>query len=108
MVREIRTISVSVAASSSAKVSTSFEKDLRVIGLLVTERGGTSLDNVHLAIAVDGSPLIRPSIPASQLGKVRNEAMDLEFSIKAGSTLEVSVTNNLTTAVIIDIALLVE
>ena len=108
MVREIRTVSVSVAASSSAKVATTFEKDLRVIGVMATERGGTSLDNVHLTFAIDGTPIIRPSIPASQLGNRRDQAMDLDFTIRAGSTFEVSITNNLTTAVIVDISLLIE
>ena len=107
MVKEIRTVSVSVAASSSTKVATTFEKDLRVIGVMATERSGTSLDNVHLTFAIDGTPIIRPSIPASQLGGTREQALDLDFTIRAGSTFEVSITNNLTTSVIVDISLLI-
>ena len=107
MVKEIRTITVSVAASSSAKVSTTFEKDLNVISVMATERGGTALHNVHATFAIDGTPIIRPSIPLSQLGTNRETSMDLSFTIKAGSTFEVSITNNLTTAVIVDISLLI-
>jgi hypothetical protein len=108
MVKEIRTITASVGASASVKVTTSFEKDLNVVGVMVTERAGTSLTNVHLTFDIDGVPLIRPSIPASQLGSVRNQAMDLKFTIKQGSSFGVSVTNNLTSAITLDIALLVE
>jgi hypothetical protein len=108
MVKEIRTITASVGASASVKVTTSFEKDLNVVGVIVTERSGTALTNVHLTFDIDGVPLIRPSIPAAQLGINRNQAMDLKFTIKQGSSFGVSITNNLTSAITLDIALLVE
>lgn len=108
MVSEIRTVTVSVSASSSAIVSVSFEKDLNVIGIQATERAGTSLSNVHFTIDIDGQYLIRPSMPVSQLGSMYYQSMPLKFSVKKGSTLKFSVTNNLTSAVTIDFALLIE
>jgi hypothetical protein len=108
MVKEIRTITASVGANSSTKVTSSFEKDLNVVAVMVTERAGASLTNVHLTFDIDGVPLIRPSIPAAQLGSNRNQSMDLKFTIKQGSSFGVSVTNNLTSAITLDIALLVE
>jgi len=108
MVKEIRSISASVGAGASTKITTTFEKDLRVSKVICTERGGTTLHNVHLSFDIDGVPLIRPSIPASQLGTNFETGMPLEFLVKAGSAFSVSITNNLTTAITLDIALLIE
>jgi hypothetical protein len=108
MVKEIRTITANVGASASVKITTSFEKDLNVVAVMVTERSGAALTNVHLTFDIDGVPLIRPSIPAAQLGTNRNQAMDLKFTIKQGSSFGVSITNNLASAITLDIALLVE
>lgn len=108
MASEIRTITISCGASASARTSVSFEKDLSIEKIMITERGGAALHNVHLTIDVDGVFLIRPSMPCSQVGTNYFNALPLEFVVKKGSTLTIAITNNLTTAITLDCALIVK
>lgn len=108
MVSEIRTITISVGANASAKYSVSFEKDLKIEKVIATERAAQDISNVHLTIDVDGTYLIRPSVPATQLGANYQTGMPLAFEVKKGSTLTISVTNNLSSAITLDVALLIQ
>lgn len=108
MASEIRTITITCGAGASAKYSVSFEKDLNIEGITASERSGLGLTNVHFTIDVDGLFLIRPSMPLAQVGTNYMTKLPIEFSLKKGSTLTVSMTNNSTSSVVVDISLLVK
>lgn len=108
MVKEIRTISVTVGAGASTKTTATFEKDLHVTQIIATERSNQNLSNVHVQFDIDGTPIIRPSMPVAMLGNDWQNGMPLELTIKKGASFGISVTNNLSSEVTIDFALLVE
>lgn len=78
MAKEIRTISVTVGANSSSKVTQTFEKDLHVVQVQATERNNQNLSNVHVQFSIAGVPIIRPNMPVAQLGKDYETGMPLD------------------------------
>jgi len=108
MVKEIRVVTVTCGAGASTKVTTTFEKDLVFKRVFAVERSNQNLSNVHVQISINGVPYIRPSIPVSLLGNDYLSGCPLELSVPKGASLELSVTNNLTSEVTIDFAFVVE
>jgi len=108
MAVEIRTITVTVGANSSVKTTVTYERDLNISQIQATERSGAALTNVHVSFDIDGVPIIRPNMPVAQLGTNYETGMPLAFTLKKGSNLGVTVTNNTSSSVTIDFCLLVE
>jgi len=108
VVKEIRTFDLSITAGSTEEETFTAEKDLIVEKILITERSGNALNNVHALITLNDEPLTRPSVPCVVFGETYNEGMPLRFSLPKGSKLKFRVTNNSSTDVTIDIALLIE
>lgn len=99
-----RTISVGATASYTDIFIP--EKPLKFKRLMVSERAGAALNNVHMQILIAGVPFIRETIPLSVVGSTYDRALPLEF--ETGGEIRIKITNNTSTAITLDLVFEVE
>ena len=103
-----KTISMTVSATTTSEETWSPEAKYTIKNLMVNERSGTSLNNVHLQILIAGTPIMRDSIPLANVGDTINKALPIERTVPSGTEVRFKVTNNLSSAVTIDLVLVLE
>jgi len=79
----------SVAAAGTKEDSWKADADYRLREVLITERGGGSLENVQFYADKGGVPLFRPDIPAALLKPtgVDRPMLNLELTKGAGAAI---------------------
>lgn len=97
---------ISVGAGATVEDRFIPEKSLKFKKLMVSERSGASLHNVHMTILIAGEPFIRDSIPLSIVGTTYERALPLEF--ETGGELRIRITNNTGSALTLDLVFEVE
>ena len=105
MVKYYETITLTVGAGATAETTWAPETDVVLHSITATERGGASLDNVHLQLLIANTPIMRPSIPMSKLGDYSNRALPININVAKGETITFKVTNNTGSSVTVDITL---
>lgn len=97
---------ISVGAGASVVDRFIPEKPLKYKRLMVSERSGASLSNVHLQILIAGVPFMRDTIPLSVVGPTYERGLPLEF--ESAGEIQIRITNNTTSALTIDLVFEVE
>lgn len=103
-----RTLTVTVGATSSSEVTFSVAEDYKWKVLLVSERGGAALNNVHFTILIAGNSIIKDSMPLSMVGSTLKEALVIERDLPAGTETKIKITNNTGSSVTLDLTLQLE
>jgi len=101
-------LSKTVAAGDQAEDYFAPEVPVHVKRIIVSERAGTSLENVFIDMDIQGSKITKQPVPASLFQKPWNELVPLEFDLGTGVKLNFTIKNNLTSDIDIDIIIVYE
>lgn len=95
----------SIAAAGEKTDKYTAEEDYTLEGILLSERGAGTLENVQVYADIGGAPIFRPDVPGIKLDTLYNQMLPIGWAFKKGALFNYKITNGSAAAVDIDIVL---
>lgn len=86
--------SKSISASGSADIEYTFSDELTIVRLFIWETSGADLYNVSMTLRIEDEYITHDSIPAEIFNTDRRDAWELNWRVKNGTKLYMTLTNN--------------